>query len=437
MDRRLVTVNLDDRDAGLMVDIGESGLAVQALARIKQGATTALQFELPDTSTRIEATGTVAWVDIDTGRAGIHFESLADASAASLKEWLGVSAATSQSPALAGAAAAAAVTPQPEIAPAPAPAAGVEVAAPVTPPRLGAESKVAEIAALQREITSQDLDRDAALALTAERARSLTRADGVAILLGNTDRMTCQASSGAAPPVGAELRPDSGLSGECVRTGVTARCEDTELDPRVDHEACRALNLRSAVVVPLFSRGNISGLVEVFYAAARGFEGRDVLTLRRIADLISATLCAPASREANPTPTAQAPSPLLPPAPASGLMIPPAPRFVPASSLVVCAVCGHHNPATASDCENCNFPLQAEWSHVATAKAGRWLRVRLKVGPRLLVLIVLLLLLLGLWGLEEYKSRPARTPAPARPTSAIDGTPRQLLAVGSTTNSPA
>ena len=46
MDRRLITVNLDDRDAGLMVDIGESGLAVQALARIKQGATTALQFEL-------------------------------------------------------------------------------------------------------------------------------------------------------------------------------------------------------------------------------------------------------------------------------------------------------------------------------------------------------------------------------------------------------
>ena len=434
MDRRLVTVNLDDRDAGLMVDIGESGLAVQALARIKQGATTALLFELPDTATRIEATGTVAWVDGETGRAGIHFESLGEASAASLKEWLGASAAASQS--LARATAAAAAEPQPDIAPAPAPVATVEVAAPAAPPRLGTESKVAEIAALQREITSQDLDHAAALALTAERARSLTRADGVAILLGNSEGMTCQASSGAAPPVGVELRPESGLSGECVRTGVTVRCEDTELDPRVDHEACRALNLRSAVVVPLFSRGNISGLVEVFYAAARGFEGRDVLTLRRIADLISATLCAPASREANLTPT---PAPAPPPAPAAAprLVIPPAPRYAPAPDQVVCAVCGHLNPAAVSDCERCHFSLQADWNAAATAKAGRWLRVHLKVSPRLLVLIVLLLLLLGLWGLEEYRSRPARAVPPARATSAIGGAQHSLWAVGATPNRPA
>lgn len=194
MDRRLVTVNLDDRDAGLMVDIGESGLAVQALARIKQGATTALLFELPDTATRIEATGTVAWVDGETGRAGIHFESLGEASAASLKEWLGISAGA-QPAALAQAAAAAATAPQPDIPTAP--VVPVEAAAPATPPRLAAESKVAEIAALQREITSHGLDCDAALAVTAERARSLTRADGVAILLGNSERMTCRASSGA------------------------------------------------------------------------------------------------------------------------------------------------------------------------------------------------------------------------------------------------
>jgi putative methionine-R-sulfoxide reductase with GAF domain len=415
MDRRLVTVNLDDRDAGLMVDIGESGLAVQALARIKQGATTALLFELPDTATRIEATGTVAWVDGETGRAGIHFESLAEASAASLKEWLGISAGA-QPAALAQAAAAAATAPQPDIPTAP--VVPVEAAAPATPPRLGAESKVAEIAALQREITSHGLDRDAALAVTAERARSLTRADGVAILLGNNERMTCRASTGAAPPVSVELQPDSGLSGECVRTGVTVRCEDTELDPRADQEACRALNLRSAVVVPLFSRGNISGLVEVFYSSARGFEGRDVLTLRRIADLISATLCAPASREGSLT---QTPPPTAPPLPAAAprSMIPPAPRLA-APDQAVCAVCGHLNPAAVSDCEQCHFSLQADWNAAATAKAGRWLRLHLKVSPRLLVLIVLLLLLLGLWGLEEYRSRPARAVPRAHATSALD-----------------
>lgn len=431
MDRRLVTVNLDDRDAGLMVDIGEAGLAVQALARIKQGATTALQFELPDTSTRIEATGTVAWVDIDTGRAGIHFESLADACAASLKDWLG---ALPHPTSLAREAAAAAEPPHQDFAPTP--VKPLEAAGAVTPPPLGAHSKVAEIAALQREITSQGLDREAALALTAERARTLTHADGVAILLGNTDRMNCQASSGAAPPVGVELQPESGLSGECVRTGVTVRCEDTELDPRVDREACRALNLRSAVVVPLFSRGNISGLVEVFYAAARGFEGRDVLTLRRIADLISATLCAPASREANP---ARVPAPVVPPqtVPAPGPMIPPAPRLVPASEQLTCTVCGYQNSAAVTTCEKCHFSLAGEWDDAATGKARRWLRVHLRLSPRLLVLLVLLLLLLGIWGWREFKSGPAAPPHPARAVSAIDGTPAQLWAVGATTNSPA
>ena len=410
MDRRLVTVNLDDRDAGLMVDIGEAGLAVQALARIKPGATTTLQFELPDTSTRIEATGTVAWVDPGSGRAGIHFETVPEAVAASLKEWLGVATVTSPAPPALAVAAMAAPAPPQEAAPGKL-AETVEIAAPAIPPSLTGESKVAEIAALQREITSRGLERDAALALTAERARELTRADGVAILLGNSDRMTCQASSGAAPPVGVDLQPDSGVSGECVRTGVTVRCEDTEFDPRVDREACRALNLRSAVVVPLFSRGNISGLVEVFYGVARGFEGRDVLTLRRIADLVSATLCAPASKQALEE---EAQAPVVTAPPVTPPLIPPAPRL--AAEQVACAVCGHMNLAAASECENCHFSLRTDWSDSSASGARRWLRVHLRLSPRLLALIVILLLLLAAFGWLEYKSRRESPPPSVRAT---------------------
>jgi GAF domain-containing protein len=447
MDRRLVTVNLDNRDVGLMVDIGEAGMAVQALARIKQGATTALQFELPDTAARIEATGTVAWVDTDSGRAGIHFHSLAEASAAPLKQWLGVPVAPDQhrskpkpdfhpheaKPGLLG-------TQERPATPASAPTSAA--AAPSAPPRLGPESRVAEIAALQREITSQGLDRDAALTLTAERARSLTRADGIAVLLGDSGRMTCRVSSGSAPPVGAELQPDAGLSGECVRSGVTVRCEDTELDPRVDREACRALNLRSAVVVPLFARGNISGLVEVFYAGPRGFEGRDVLTLRRIADLISATLCGPALREANPPPVASTalPAPRVLRATPPGPMIPPVPRLASRPDRVVCAVCGHDNPYAANACEKCHVPLPIEEGgtvglgsalfQTQTEAPRRWLTVRLNLSPRLLVLIALLLLLVGIWGWQEYKARQVSGAPPARTTSVIDSVRSYAAAVG-------
>ncbi len=416
MDRRLVTVSLDNKDAGLMVDLSEAGMAVQALARIKPGAITSLQFELPDSATRIEASGTVAWVDTTSGRAGIRFQSLPDASAARLKEWLGIKASQER------------------------PTASVTPAAAV-PALLGPESKVAEIAALQREITSTGLDRDAALALMVERARGLTRAAGVAIVLGDSKGMTCRASSGLAPPVGADLRPESGLSGECVRTGVTVRCEDTELDPRVDREACRSINLRSAVIVPLFARGNISGLVEVFYAVPRAFDGRDVLTLRRMADLISAAVSGSVSREPKPpVQGANATAPDPPPNPASvraaapAPMIPPAPRVASQPGKVICHVCGHQNPPATSACEKCEVPLSGRASPQPAERAGAvalgstprsdeeqpWLTVRLNASPRLLILLALLLLLVGIWGWQEYKSRQASAAPPVNTTSAIE-----------------
>ena len=396
MDRRLVTVSLDNKDAGLMVDVSEAGMAVQALARIKAGAATSLQFELPDTAGRIEASGTVAWVDETSGRAGIRFHSLPEAAAATLKEWIGQASVDPPTPA--------------PVAPSPASA------------MLGPQSNVAEVAALQREISSQGLEGDAALALIVERTRSLTRADGAAIVAGDSRWMTCRASSGSAPPVGADLRPESGLSGECVRTGVTVRCEDTELDPRVDREACRSINLRSAVIVPLFARGNVSGLVEVLYASPRGFDGRDVLLLRRMADLVSATLADPPSRELKPPVTSAPQERVAHPAP----MIPPAPRAVSQPAKVVCNVCGQENPQTNSACQKCEGPLLGRASSNVTERAAGdrtardaqsdrpkpWLTLRLNASPRLLALAAVLLLLLGFWGWQEYKARRVSAAAP-------------------------
>jgi len=401
MDRRLVTVNLDNTDAGLMVDLSEKGMAVQALARIKPGANTSLQFELPDTANRIEARGTVVWVDAASGRAGIRFESLSEAAAGYLRKWLWL--ATQDR--------------------------AVDKPVPAAPALQGSGSRAAEVAALQREITSQALGRDAALALIAQRVRSLTRADGTAIVLGDTKAMTCRASSGSAPPVGTDLHPESGLSGECVRTGVTVRCDDTEQDSRVNLEACRAINLRSAVIVPLFARGSINGLVEVFYAAPRAFDGRDVLTLRRMADLISATLSGSAAMEPKtPIQNASAmPSPAAKPAPPRSVpVIPPVPRIV-SPDKVACQICGYANPPAARSCEKCRGPLSggasARNSASPSAHSGKtlpWLTLRLNASPRMMILIALLLLLIAIWGWQEYKSHEANAARPVSTTSAID-----------------
>ena len=84
--------------------------------------------------------------------------------------------------------------------------------------------------------------------------------------------MICVVSAGSdAPGLGARLQIGSGFSGECVRTRQLLRCDDSELDVRVDRETCRALGVRSIVAVPIFCCGAIAGLMEMFSPNAQAF----------------------------------------------------------------------------------------------------------------------------------------------------------------------
>ncbi len=68
--------------------LSEGGMAVRfSGAPGKRSGPIAFSFALPDTTTVIEATGTIAWQD-SRQHAGIQFASLSDASLQSLKEWL-------------------------------------------------------------------------------------------------------------------------------------------------------------------------------------------------------------------------------------------------------------------------------------------------------------------------------------------------------------
>ncbi len=93
---------------------------------------------------------------------------------------------------------------------------------------------------------------DEVLQLVAERALTITGADGVAIALAQDNAIVCRASAGViAPDAGMRLDPKSGFSGASFRTGRIVRCDDTETDPRVNVQACRRLGTRSMVAVPL------------------------------------------------------------------------------------------------------------------------------------------------------------------------------------------
>jgi N-acetylmuramoyl-L-alanine amidase len=132
---------------------------------------------------------------------------------------------------------------------------------------------------------------DEVLALVAERALAITGADGVAIALAEGDSIICRGSAGIiAPDAGAKLDPKSGFSGACFRSGEIFRCDDVENDPRVDLQACRRLDTRSVVAVPLYGRHSVVGLLEAFSRDPYAFNDSDVRSLSLLGELIVAAL---------------------------------------------------------------------------------------------------------------------------------------------------
>lgn len=257
VDSHLVTVDLAFQSGALVLDLSESGMGVQALSSAPMGATTSLQFDLPETGGRVDAVGRIAWTDT-SGRLGIRFEEIAEAGRVHLAQWL-------------------ASDRRPVVAP------GLDAAIPTWPAPYTRD----EIAALRRDLTTEKLEGDAALALVVERVRNVTRATGAAIALEDGGDIVCRASSGNAPGIGARLDPNSGLSGECIRSGEIVRCEDTETDPRADRLVCRKLELRSIVIVPVRVQGRPAGVLEAFSSRAHAFQSSDVLLLRRVTDLVA------------------------------------------------------------------------------------------------------------------------------------------------------
>ena len=97
-------------------------------------------------------------------------------------------------------------------------------------------------ARLAQQVERGEVSLDTALYIVVADIRALTNADGAAIAYrSDSGEIVCRAAVGAAPDVGVVLRPDSGLSGECIRTARPMICADTENDPRVNATAAAAL----------------------------------------------------------------------------------------------------------------------------------------------------------------------------------------------------
>jgi TPR repeat protein/putative methionine-R-sulfoxide reductase with GAF domain len=275
-----------------IVDISEEGLSIQCHTPLEVEKQVNLCLDLAECPEHIFTTGQVIWSN-PSGRAGLRLTELPPESLSRLREWLFVNV-------MAGVA-----NGEAEIA-------AFTGSRNAGPPRPGYTDTLEAVTAIRRQVEALGSNLDAALHLIAERAQVLVRASGVAIALADDDPnfMVCHACSGAdAPPVGARLQVGHGFSGECVQSGKLLRCDDTELDARVDRESCRALGIRSILAAPVRAAGKSSGLIEAFSAQPEVFSDADGTVLQRLGEIVL--------KAANRASRTEPPSPSPPEAPLS------------------------------------------------------------------------------------------------------------------------
>ncbi|HEV2718117.1 MAG TPA: GAF domain-containing protein [Terriglobales bacterium] len=275
--------SVDSSDTGMVLDlseildISEDGMSIQTSSPLKANTNLNLCLDLSETKTYIHTAGQVVWSN-PSGRVGIRFPAMPEASLNQLKKWLFVNALTGCDYRVShplepyG-------YPTQDAHEAPA-----EVHSEVTA-NPDYTSVLAGLTAVKREVEAIGPNLDAALQLIAERSLAFLRASGAAIALSHGAEMICLARAGEdAPPLGARLQVGSGFSGECVRSARLLRCDDCESDPRVDQESCRALGIRSIIAIPIQVGDSIVGLLELFSPQPNAFSADDHVILRHLAE---------------------------------------------------------------------------------------------------------------------------------------------------------
>lgn len=252
-------------DLSELLDVNEDGFAVHTAEPLEANRPVALTLDLPETGAYIHGHGVAVWSD-PSGRNGVRFSDLSETSRRLLQEWLFANL-------LVACANHAARSEQRSLA--------------AREPVPSASEPFAPMDVVRQEVHACGENSAAALNLITGCALEWTGAGGAALALVTGESMICRSRSGEmAPPLGATVDVNHGLSGECIRSRQTVSAEDAENDPRVDGEACRALGISSILAVPIFDGPRILGLLEVFSPRLRAFTRAHEVLLQELVDAI-------------------------------------------------------------------------------------------------------------------------------------------------------
>lgn len=150
--------------------------------------------------------------------------------------------------------------------------------------------RLRSIIAVASEIAATRPDLDSIMHLVAERATGLTGAKAGAVELTEDEEVPAgqaAAGRGRATP---GLSVLGSLAGLAVSLGEPLRCDDAFTDERVNTEACRQVDVRSMICVPLRHRDETVGVLKVMSPEANAFDDGDVETLGLLSGLVAAHL---------------------------------------------------------------------------------------------------------------------------------------------------
>ncbi len=144
---------------------------------------------------------------------------------------------------------------------------------------------------MQQLVTEAEFDLHVFMQRVADLAENLTGAKGAVIELLEAEEMVYRSASvSVREHVGLRLKRATSLSGLCVSEQRILRCDDTELDSRVDQDACRRVGVRSMLCTPLFEAGRAVGVLKVMGAEPNAFDDDDQYLLSLLAGSLGAAL---------------------------------------------------------------------------------------------------------------------------------------------------
>ena len=151
--------------------------------------------------------------------------------------------------------------------------------------------KLLEVIRLQTDIVKQGPDLGSTMTVVVDHVLHLLGADGAAIEMLEGHEMVYRAVSGiASADLGLRLPVESSLSGLSTRSGEVLVCADSEIDLRVDREACRHLGLRSMVVTPLRFNQNTVGVLKAMSRQPDYFHDEHLYVLNLLTELVAASM---------------------------------------------------------------------------------------------------------------------------------------------------